>query len=450
MRPKSPAPEARAETIEGSLVVRRRKSGPVWYGFWRDSTQTQQSKKIGLAWLIERTVENPFLVDVANGSEAPRKEAWRARWEARRGRPQNGCVSHTEAVLELRERILAREIEIDEIGAQAGKPTSKTLCCDVIDSWLAERRRDVEDGHLKRSTLKDYESMLRKADAPVRKRGRKPTAWIRNAFDDLPVAEVTGDDIDAFEKKLKDAKLTPRTRTKYLTVVSMIFDHAVTKKLRETNPVLSRPKPKRRPRRRNPVPKVYSVEVVEKIASKAEHPIDDMIRAASSTGLRQGELLDLKIWQVDFEGRKITVAETWGGADIESDVPKGGGGRTIPLSDQAAAAFERVLDRERFTERHDLVFCNDIGGHIDGSTVRREYARARDKVARKETIERLTFHDLRHTFGSNCAAAGVPLGLIQQWMGHADIQTTQIYVHWVPRHDDAERLTRALSASAVG
>jgi hypothetical protein len=34
------------------------------------------------------------------------------------------------------------------------------------------------------------------------------------------------------------------------------------------------------------------------------------------------------------------------------------------------------------------------------------------------------FHDLRHTFGTRCAAAGVPLRTLQAWMGHADIKTT--------------------------
>jgi site-specific recombinase XerD len=37
------------------------------------------------------------------------------------------------------------------------------------------------------------------------------------------------------------------------------------------------------------------------------------------------------------------------------------------------------------------------------------------------------FHDLRHTFGTAMAAAGVPMRTLQEWMGHRDIQTTQRY-----------------------
>jgi integrase len=56
------------------------------------------------------------------------------------------------------------------------------------------------------------------------------------------------------------------------------------------------------------------------------------------------------------------------------------------------------------------------------------------------------FHDLRHTFGTTCAARGIDLVKIQRWMGHADIKTTMRYLHNVPQHDDAARLTAAFTA----
>ncbi len=41
----------------------------------------------------------------------------------------------------------------------------------------------------------------------------------------------------------------------------------------------------------------------------------------------------------------------------------------------------------------------------------------------------ITFHELRHTFGTQMAAAGAPLRATQEWMGHADAKTTEIYRH---------------------
>src|SRR3954449_5732375 len=61
----------------------------------------------------------------------------------------------------------------------------------------------------------------------------------------------------------------------------------------------------------------------------------------------------------------------------------------------------------------------------------------------------IVFHDLRHTFGTTCAARGIDLRRIQAWMGHADIQTTMRYLHYVPQHDDAARLTAAFTSESV-
>ncbi|MCA1681366.1 MAG: site-specific integrase [Actinobacteria bacterium] len=41
-------------------------------------------------------------------------------------------------------------------------------------------------------------------------------------------------------------------------------------------------------------------------------------------------------------------------------------------------------------------------------------------------------HDLRHTFGTRMAAAGVPMRTLQEWMGHRDIETTQVYADYAP------------------
>jgi integrase len=51
--------------------------------------------------------------------------------------------------------------------------------------------------------------------------------------------------------------------------------------------------------------------------------------------------------------------------------------------------------------------------------------------------------------GTLCAAKGIGLRRIQAWMGHADIRTTMRYLHYVPQHDDAARLTAAFTAETV-
>jgi len=53
------------------------------------------------------------------------------------------------------------------------------------------------------------------------------------------------------------------------------------------------------------------------------------------------------------------------------------------------------------------------------------------------------FHDLRHTFGTAMAAAGVPMRTLQEWMGHRDIGTTQRYADYAPNEREVEMVDRA-------
>jgi hypothetical protein len=44
----------------------------------------------------------------------------------------------------------------------------------------------------------------------------------------------------------------------------------------------------------------------------------------------------------------------------------------------------------------------------------------------------ITFHSLRHTFGTRMAAVGVPMRTLQEWMGHRDFTTTLVYADFAP------------------
>ena len=99
------------------------------------------------------------------------------------------------------------------------------------------------------------------------------------------------------------------------------------------------------------------------------------------------------------------------------------------MADRLAGELERHFQRSRYRADDDLVFCHPHTGQpYDASKLRKRFDDALERAERR----RVTFHELRHTFGTQMAAAGAPLRAIQEWMGHADAKTTQIYAHYAP------------------
>jgi len=97
-----------------------------------------------------------------------------------------------------------------------------------------------------------------------------------------------------------------------------------------------------------------------------------------------------------------------------------------------AETLARLGQRDFFTDDDDLVFPGTTDGYLDGSALSKRYRRSLDRAL----LRRLRFHDLRHTFGTRVIAV-TDIRRVQEWMGHANVQTTMQYLHYVPRPQDA-------------
>ena len=98
------------------------------------------------------------------------------------------------------------------------------------------------------------------------------------------------------------------------------------------------------------------------------------------------------------------------------------------MAPDVASALAKLGDRERYTGDDDFVFAGEAGLPLDGDALSSRY---RDALARAG-LRPLRFHDLRHTFGTRMIAKA-DIRRVQEWMGHADIQTTMKYLHYAPR-----------------
>jgi integrase len=162
---------------------------------------------------------------------------------------------------------------------------------------------------------------------------------------------------------------------------------------------------------------------------------------AAMTGLRQGELLGLRWRDVDFDARKVRVVSSYVRGEF-GDPKSVDSGRSVPLAERVAGALHDLRKRSLYGHDRDLVFCHpETGKPLDRSKLVRRF---KDALARAG-VHQITFHELRHTFGTRMAAAGTPLRTLQHWMGHADAKTTQVYSHYQPAEQEADAVDRAFA-----
>lgn len=142
---------------------------------------------------------------------------------------------------------------------------------------------------------------------------------------------------------------------------------------------------------------------------------------AVHTGARAGEQLAIEWGDLDWNNRKVVLRRSRSKGVLGPT--KSGRERRVPMTLTLEAALKAM--------RHlkgDLVFCNPDGSPM---TVWQLHERLRG-ARRRAGLRKVRWHDLRHSFGSQFAIAGVPVPQAQKWMGHKSIQTTMRYAHLAP------------------
>ena len=387
-----------AANVTGHVYLVERKHGAKWYAKYRLPDGRQVQKALGPAW-------------------------------TERGRRPNGSHTRRTAEAELR-RVLADA----ERGTLAGaKRTSGRTFADACAEWLRYVEHEKQRAP---STLRDY----RNAVECYLKPGLGP---------DTPLEEITTETVDAFRERLLDeGQLSRRTIQKVLVLLYGIFKRAKRRKWMPANPAEDA---ERVTVKRSGDFNVLTPVEVEAVARSAASDQDAaIVTVAAFAGLRMGELRALRWSDVDFP--RQTVFVRWNFTAGARGRAKSGKVRSVPLIDQAARALDRLSRREHFTEADDLVFCSTVRGVLDDGDMRRAFYAALEGAGlggKRVGEDPFVFHDLRHTFGT-LAVQAWPLHDVQGYMGHADIQTTMLYVHHQPKTAAAAELTRLVDAATAG
>jgi integrase len=369
----------------GYVRVIERRGGPVYYAKLKLPDGSQPQRRLGKVWTKRTRPPAGFLT--------------RAQAEAR-----------LQAILEGDDPL----VNIAPIRVTFGR-----ACDEWLDYIEHDRKR-------RKSTVRDYRNTVK--------------ALLLPAFgESTPLEQVTTADVDAFRAQLvREGRLSPRTINKSLVLLHGVFKRAVRVHGLRANPVEAA---ERQPERRSGDFRVLAPDEVALLAARAETEQDAaLFQVAAFTGLRLGELLALRWCDVDFAKRLVHVRRSYV-LGLE-DSPKSHKVRSVPLIDQAARALDRLSRRDAFTDEDDRVFVNDVGEVLGQDLLRRRFKKALAAAG----LRPMRLHDLRHTFGT-LAVQAFPLTDVKAYMGHANIETTMIYVHHVPRHDAADKLT-ALVAQA--
>ena len=142
-----------------------------------------------------------------------------------------------------------------------------------------------------------------------------------------------------------------------------------------------------------------------------------LVQAALLTGARYGELTAMQIQDVDLRGERIYIHQS-----------KSGRPRHIPLNPEGAALFRELAKGKTGAA---LVFARADGAAWGKNYHVRPLVGACEKAKIQPTV---AFHELRHTYASHLAQAGVDLLTISKLLGHADTRiTNKHYAHLADR-----------------
>lgn len=157
----------------------------------------------------------------------------------------------------------------------------------------------------------------------------------------------------------------------------------------------------------------YDDEEVESLITYASGAYQYLFIAAVETGMRQSELLGLTVRDVDAKNNLILLGAT-----------KGNKRRSVPMTERCRLALSDLTQGRKAHEKvfPDHLTCRNISRVIGA------WKGARGMPTEDEAC----FHTFRHTCCSRLVQRGVPIVVVQKWMGHASIQTTMRYAHLAP------------------
>ncbi|MBI2436727.1 MAG: tyrosine-type recombinase/integrase [Candidatus Magasanikbacteria bacterium] len=170
----------------------------------------------------------------------------------------------------------------------------------------------------------------------------------------------------------------------------------------------------KRPKKEKKIPIILSKEEIKcmiEITTNPKHKT--MIQILYGAGMRVSELTHLKMSDIDFDRNMIHIVRGKGAKDRLVQLPK----TVVPI----------LLRQKRLKKDSDFLFTNGCrGGKLTETTIQKVVSH----VAKNAGIAKhISPHTLRHSFATHLLENGTDIRYIQALLGHAKLETTQIYTH---------------------
>lgn len=236
------------------------------------------------------------------------------------------------------------------------------------------------------------------------------------------------------DEELGIKPLSGSTLRKHHANIGKALNHAVRMELIKSNPAEKILLPKKN----KYYAQFYSVENLEKLIKLAcNTPLEAIIYLTINYGFRRSEISALKWDAIDFKEKTITIKEArvkFGNETITKKPKSESSRRVLPLIDHVEDYLKILRKRQKQLKLkhgenyYDLgyVCCRDNGQPFPTDYISHKFK----ELLEKNNMHLIRFHDIRHSTASYLLKYGVPLKMIQKWLGHADFGTTaNIYSH---------------------
>ena len=243
------------------------------------------------------------------------------------------------------------------------------------------------------------------------------------------VSLLKGDDLNDYLFFLKDKGYKTSSLIRKATAIKGLYKHLKNEGIVSiTISDLQSPKKEKR------LPEVLTLDEINKILQVIPQEKDKglldlaLVMLTFSCGLRVSEVVSLRKDRINFKNGYLRA------------FGKGNKERILPISEEALSVLSRYDDRVRnkIKTKSPIFFL-----HPDGKEVSRQYffLQLKKYVKQANIAKSVSPHTLRHTYATLLLENGAQLRTVQVLLGHADIETTQIYTHLSKKKQHEEYLS---------